>query len=177
MNVIIREKSVYISAAYVLFVQIVHCDVRIILEDHTGYNLVTHLQFFTCAVDLYVLTHLYDLSGSFMSKDNRDQAEWVSLEFMGVSTAYAASFNLYKNISVSQLRNREFFDIIVFQCCQHSHTSSFWNCLVSCCCICCRSSLFAQHTFQYLFNDCFYICGIHFHFISSCLNECINCLT
>ena len=43
MNIIVRKKSVYISSANVLLVQVEHCDLRIILEDHAGNDFVAYL--------------------------------------------------------------------------------------------------------------------------------------
>ena len=134
MNVIVRKKSVYISASHILLIQIEHLDVRIIMEDHTSNDLVANLQRFSCAVNFYVFTHLYDLSGSLVSKSYRDQSERVFLKFMCICSTDAASFYFYKDVSVSHFRDRELFNIIMLKRCQHSNMSCLRNSLA-----CCRS--------------------------------------
>ena len=41
-----------------------------------------------------------------MSKCNRDQVEWVSLEFVSISTANAAAFYFNKDVVIANCRNR-----------------------------------------------------------------------
>src|SRR5699024_8407756 len=84
LHIVIRKKSVNVSAAHVLLVQVKHCDLRIILEDHTGNNLVADLHRFAGCVDLDVLTHCNDLAGSFMSQNYRNQAEGIVFVFVSI---------------------------------------------------------------------------------------------
>ena len=42
MNFVIRKKSVNVCTANVLLIKVEHCDVGVILENHTGNNLVTN---------------------------------------------------------------------------------------------------------------------------------------
>ena len=106
MNIIVREKSVYISSAYVLFVEVVHCDLRIILEDHTCNNFISKIQSFSSAVNFNVFTHLNDLTCSLMSEYYRNKAEWVSLEFVSVCSTNTTSFNFNQDIVISDWRDR-----------------------------------------------------------------------
>ena len=50
MCLVIRNQSVYIRGADILFVQVEHGDIRIILEHHAGNNLVADLYRFSGAV-------------------------------------------------------------------------------------------------------------------------------
>ena len=164
MNIIVRKKSVYISSAYVLFVEVVHCDLRVILEDHTCNNFVSNIQSLSSAVNFNVFTHLNDLTCSLVSEYYRDKAEWVSLEFVSVCSTNTTSFNFNKNISVANFRHRELFNIKMLKCCKHSYMSCLWN-FISCCFhhwSCFRNFLF-QHALKYLFYNSFYISRIHIH--------------
>ena len=127
MGVIIRNESVYISCADILFVQIEHRDVRIILEHHAGDDLVADLYRISGAVNLYILTDLYNLSGSLMSQSNRDQAEGIFLEFMLIGSADSGSLDSYEDIIVADLRDRELLHIIVLKCCEHRHMRGLRN--------------------------------------------------
>ncbi len=138
MNIIIREQSVYIRAAHILLVQVEHGDIRVVLENHTGYNFIAYFQRFSCAVNLYVLSHLYDLAGSFMSQRYRDQAEGISLKFVRVCSADTAAFYFYKDISVADLRHRKFLYIIMLQSRQHGNMRGLWD--RPSCCRCSRRS-------------------------------------
>ena len=115
MDVVIRKKSVHISAADILLVQVEHLDIRIILEDHTCNDFVADLQRFSCAVDFYVFAHLYDLASSLVSERYRDQSERVFLKFMGICSTDTAPLYFYEDIAVSHFRDRELFDIIVLK--------------------------------------------------------------
>ena len=103
MNVIIWKKSVYVSSANVFLVQVEHCALRIILENHTGNNFVTDLNRFSSCISLNIFTHGNDLTSSLMSKCNRDQVEWVSLKFVSISTANAAAFYFNKDVVITCL--------------------------------------------------------------------------
>ena len=117
MYIIVRKKSVYISSAYVLFVQVKHCDLRIIFEDHTGNDFIANLYRFSCCIYFNILPHCHDLTGSFMSKGYRDQVKWISLKFMCICTAHTASFNFNKDIIIPDRRNWIFFDVkMLFLC-------------------------------------------------------------
>ena len=50
MCLVIRNQSVYIRGADILFVQVEHGDIRIILEHHAGNNLVADLYRFSGTV-------------------------------------------------------------------------------------------------------------------------------
>src|SRR5699024_6881345 len=115
MDIIVRKKSVYVSPADVLLVQVEHLDIRVILKDHTCNDFVADLQRFARAVCLYVPAHLDDLAGSLVSERYRDQSERVSLELMGICPADTASFYFYEDISVSHFRDREFLDVIMLK--------------------------------------------------------------
>ena len=115
MDVVIRKKSVYISAADILLVQVEHLDVRIILEDHTCNDFVADLQRFSCAVHFYIFTHLYDLAGSLVSERYRDQSERVFLNSWA-SVPQIPHPSTFTRISPSpHFRDRELFDIIVLK--------------------------------------------------------------
>ena len=101
MDIIIRKQTVYISAANVFLVQVEHGDLRIILEDHTGNDLVTNFNRLAGCICLNVLTHGNDLTGTFMSQSNRDQSERINLELMSVCTADTAAFNFNKDIIIA----------------------------------------------------------------------------
>ena len=169
MNIIIRKKSIYISTTYVLFIQIIHSDVRVIFKDHTGNYLITDLQIFSCRIFLHIFTHFNDFTGSFMSKSYRNQSKRVSFKFMSICTAYTTAFYSYQNIIIANFRHWIFFYIKVFQSCQHSHMCCFRNTSACCrsrsCCRCCRS--LSGHSCQYLFHDLFNIDIICVHFLSS----------
>ena len=113
MDVVIRQKAVYIGASHVLLIQVEHGNVRVVLKDHAGDNLIAYLQILAGAVFLHVLSHLYDLAGSFMSQNQRDKPEGITLEFVGVCAADPAPFYFNKNIVVPDIRNRIFLDIIM----------------------------------------------------------------
>ena len=175
MYIIIWKKSVYISSANVLLVQVEHCDLRIILEDHAGNNFITDLNRFSSCICLNVLTHSNDLTSSFMSKCNRDQVKWVSLEFVSICTANAAAFYFNKDIVVTNWWNRVLFDIKMLFLSKNCNVCSFRNsacrccsrCRGSCWCRSCRSS--SSHSSKNLFYDFFNIYVIHIHFyVSSC---------
>ena len=165
MNIIVRKQSIYIRAAHILLVQVEHGNIRVILKDHTGYYLVTYLQWLSGTVRLDILTHLHDLAGAFMSQRYRDQAERISLKFMSVCSADAAAFYFYKDISVADLRHRKFLYIIMLQSRQHRYMRGLRNRLACCRCSCRGRNRLAQHAFQNLLYNGFYICRIHFHFI------------
>ena len=55
MYIVIWKEAVYISSAYVFLVQVEHCDLRIILEDHAGNDFVAYPNRFTSGINLYVL--------------------------------------------------------------------------------------------------------------------------
>ena len=63
MYIVIWKEAVYISSAYVFLVQVEHCDLRIILEDHAGNDFVAYPNRFTSGINFYVFTHFYDLTG------------------------------------------------------------------------------------------------------------------
>ena len=138
MNVIIWKKSVYVSSANVFLVQVEHSDLRIILEDHTGNNFVTDLNRFSSCISLNIFTHGNDLTSSLMSKCNRDQVEWVSLEFVSISTANAAAFYFNKDVVIAKCRNRVLFNIKMLFFSKYCNVCSFRNCACRCCSWCCR---------------------------------------
>ena len=43
MDVIIRKQTIYVCAAYILLVQVEHGNIRVVLENHTGNNLVAQM--------------------------------------------------------------------------------------------------------------------------------------
>ena len=132
MYIIIWKKSVYISSTNVFLVEVEHCDFRIIFEDHTCNNFIADFNWFSSCINFNVFTHFYDFTSSLMSKSNRDQAKWISFEFVCVSTADTASFYFNKDIVIANFRHWEFFDFIMFQCCKHCNMCCFWDYRVSC---------------------------------------------
>ena len=123
VNVIVGKKTVYVCAADVLFVKVIHGDVGIVLEDHTSNNLITDGKGLACAVLLYVLTHLDDLACAFMTEGNGDKTKGVTLKFMRVSTANAAAFDLDENVIVADFGNGVFLDFKFFELCEHCNLS------------------------------------------------------
>ena len=116
-NVVIRKKSVYVSAAYIFLVQVKHCDIRIIFKDHTGNNLVTNLNRFSSCIYFNIFTHCNDLTCSLMSESYRDQIKRISLEFMCICTADTASLYFNQDVIISDWRNRVFFQFkMLFFC-------------------------------------------------------------
>ena len=174
MYIIIWKKSVYVSSANVLFVQVEHCDLRIILEDHTGNNFITDLNWFSSCISLNIFTHGNDLTSSLMSKCNWDQVKWVSLEFVSISTANAAAFYFNKDVVVTNWWNRVLFDVEMLFLSQNCNVCSFWDsacrCSSSWSCSWCRSCrCSSSHSSKNLFYDFFDIYVIHVHFyVSSC---------
>ena len=171
MYIIIWKKSVYISSTNVFLVEVEHCDFRIIFEDHTCNNFITDLNRFSSCINFNVFTHFYDFTSSLMSKSNRDQAKWISFEFVCVSTADTASFYFNKDIVIANFRHWEFFDFIMFQCCKHCNMCCFWDYRVSCrsywsCCCrsCCCSRCISGHSGKNLFYNFFDIYIVHIHF-------------
>ena len=166
MNIVIWKKTVYISSAYIFLVQVEHGDLRIILEDHAGNDLVTYLNRFSGGINFYVLPIFTISPVPSCPQSYRDQTERISLKLMSIGTTNAASFYLYKDIIVANFRHWEFFDIKMLQGCEDCYMSSLRN--IACCCcrrICfysrcnvCGSGTF--HLSQNLFYDFF---NIHFH--------------
>ena len=164
MNVVIGKQSVYIRAAYVLLIQIEHGNVRIILEYHTGNNLVAELHILARAVLLHILAHFNDFTGSLMTERNRDQAERIALKLMRVRAAYAAALNLNQNIIIADLRNRIFLQFKILGLCQHRNPCGLRNPRFR------RSRRFvAGHSRKYLPDNFFYIHRINVHLNSSFL--------
>ena len=121
MDIVVGKQAVYVRAAHVLSVQVIHGDVRIVLEDHAGHDLVAHLQILSGAVLLHILTHLHDLAGSLMAQRHGNQAEGILFELMGIRSADAAALHLYQHVVVSHLGDGEFFYVIMLQTGQHGH--------------------------------------------------------
>ena len=170
MYIIIWKKSVYISSTNVFLVEVEHCDFRIIFEDHTCNNFIADFNWFSSCINFNVFTHFYDFTSSLMSKSNRDQAKWISFEFVCVSTADTASFYFNKDIVIANFRHWEFFDFIMFQCCKHCNMCCFWDYRVSCrsywscCCRSCCSRCISGHSGKNLFYNFFDIYIVHIHF-------------
>ena len=78
---------------------------------HAGNNFVSNLYRFSCCVNFNILTHCHDLTCTFMSKCYRDQVKRISLKFVCICTAYAASFNFNQDIIISDWRDWIFFDV------------------------------------------------------------------
>lgn len=66
MNVVIRKQAVYIRPADVLFVEVVHRDIRIVFEDHAGDDFISDMEIFPRAVLLDVFPHLHDFARSLV---------------------------------------------------------------------------------------------------------------
>ena len=111
MNIIIGEKSVNISTADVLLVEVEHCNIGVVLEYHTGNNLVAYLKRLACAILCDILTHLHNLACALVTENYRDKRERVILVFVSIGTANTASLNLYKNIVIAKLRNGIFLNL------------------------------------------------------------------
>ena len=133
MNIIIRKKSVYVSSTNILLIKVEHCDLRIILEDHTCNNFITDLNRFSSCICLNILTHSNDLTSSLMSECNRDQVEWISLKFVSVSTANTAALYFNKDIIVTYWWNRILFDIKMLFLCKNCNVCCFRDCACRCC--------------------------------------------
>ena len=165
--IIIRKKSIYICAAYVFLIQVKHCDLRIILEDHTGNNLVTNLNRFAGCINLYVFTHCNDLTCSLMSKDYRDQTKRIVFVFMSICSADTASLNLNKDVVISKFRKRILLKFKVFFLGHHCNSCSFRNSTVCCWSSrsrsSCRSFSFSCHAGKNLFYNFFNIYIVHIH--------------
>ena len=170
MDIVIGKQAVNIRASHVLLVQIEHGDIRVILENHTGYNLVSYLQIISGTVFLYVFPHLYDFTGSLMSEGYGNQSEGIFFEFMGVGTADTAALHFNKDIVIPYLGDGEFFNVIMLQACKHGNTGCFRD--------------FSRHISGYAFSragmpfhavkdlsyNLFYIRCINVHFLFlSCL--------
>ena len=166
-NIIIRKKSVNISAANVFLVEVEHCDFRIIFEDHTCNNFITDLNRFTSCINFNVFTHSYDLTCSFVSENNRDQIEWVIFVFVSICTTNATAFYFNKDIVVTDFRKRILLKFEVFLFCHHCNSCCFRDstlsrsCRCSClsCCRCCSG-----HSGENLFYNFFNIYIVHIHF-------------
>ena len=122
MDVVVGKQAVYIRSAHVLLIQVEHGDVRIVLEDHAGHDLVAQLQILSGAVLLHIFPHLHDFSGSFMAQRHGNQAKGIPFELMRIRSADAAALHLYQNVVVSHLGDGEFLNIIMLQAGQHGHT-------------------------------------------------------
>ena len=170
-NVVIRKKSVYISAAYVLLVKVEHCDFRIIFEDHTCNDLISDFNRFTGCINLNVFTHFYDLAGSLMSENYRNKTKRVIFVLMSICSADTASLNFNKDVVVANFRKIILLKLKMFLLCHHCYSCFFRNC-VSCrssrsawCSSCCRSV--SCHAGENLFNDFFDIYIVHIHDLCS----------
>ena len=121
MHIVVWKQSIYIRRTYVLFIQVIHRDFRVIFKDHTGHDLVSDMKVFARTVFLYVLSHLDDLAGPFMSERYRDQTERVAFKFMRIRSADAAAFHLDQNVVIADLRHGKLFYFKFFQFCQHRY--------------------------------------------------------
>ena len=168
LHIVIRKKSVNVSAAHVLLVQVKHCDLRIILEDHTGNNLVADLHRLAGCVDLNVLTHCNDLAGSFMSQNYRNQAEGIVFVFVSIGSADAAAFNLNQDIVVSNFRKGILLQFEVLLLCHHRNSCGLRDHTGSCrrsgsSCRSGRRCAGSCHSGENLFHDFFDINVVHIH--------------
>ena len=127
MCLVIRNQPVYIRGADVLLVQVEHGDIRIILEHHAGNNLVADLYRLSGAVLRNILSEFYNLSGSFMSQRNRDQAKGIFLKFMLICSADSRSLYSDQDVIIANLRDRKFLNVIVAQSSQHGDVSGLRN--------------------------------------------------
>ena len=113
VNVVVREQTVDVRAPDVLLVQVEHRDVRVVLEDHAGDDLVADLEVLARAV------LLDDFAGALVPERNGNHAEGVALELVRVRAAHAAAFNLDQNVVVPHFGNRIFLDVEVFELGEH----------------------------------------------------------
>ena len=127
MNVVIGQKSVNIRTADILFIKVKHRYVGVVLKYHTRNNLIADAERLACAVNLYILADLDNLTRSLVTECNRNKTEWVTLKFVRVCAANTTAFDLDKNIIISDLGNRKLFNIIMFKLCQHSNSCCFRN--------------------------------------------------
>ena len=111
MNIIIGQESVNISAADVLLVEVEHCNIGVVLEYHTGNNLIANLKRLARAVLFNVLAHLHNLARALVTENYRDKRERVILVFVSIGTANTASLNLYKNIVITEFGNGIFLNL------------------------------------------------------------------
>ena len=165
-NIIVRKKSVYVSAAYVFLVEVEHCDFRIIFEDHTCNDLISDFNRFASCINLNVFTHFYDLAGSLMSENYRNKTKRIIFVLMSICSADTASLNLNKDVVVTNFRKIILLKLKMFLLCHHCHSCFFRNCIScrssrSACSSCCRSV--SCHAGENLFNDFFDIYIVHIH--------------
>ena len=169
--IVIWKKSIYISTANVFLIQVEHCDLRIILEDHAGNDFVAYPNRFTSGINVYVFTHFYDLTGSLMSENYRDKTERVIFVLMSICSTDTASLNFNKDVVVANFRKIILLKLKMFLLCHHCYSCFFRNC-VSCRSSrsawrssCCRSV--SCHAGENLFNDFFDIYIVHIHDLCS----------
>ena len=121
MNVIVRKQAVNIGPAHILLIQVINRDLRIIVEDHAGDDLVADVQILARAVLLHILAHRDDGAGALVAERHRDQAEGISLILVCVCAADTAAFYLDEDVAVSERRNRILPDVKMAQLGQNSH--------------------------------------------------------
>ena len=121
VNVVIGKQTVNICAADILLVEVEHRDVGVVLEDHTGDNLIADAEGLASGVELDILTDLDDFTGAFVTECNGNQTEGVALEFVCVGTADTAAFNFDEDVIVADFGHRVFLDNELFRFNQHGN--------------------------------------------------------
>ena len=165
--IIVRKKSIDICSANVFLVEVEHCDLRIIFEDHAGNNFVTDLNRFTSCINFDIFTHGNDLTSSFVSENNRNKSERVVFVFVCVCTTNAASLYFNEDVIISNFRKRVLLKFEMFFLSHHCNSCSFRDSrrcrsLSSRCC--CLSRCVSGHSGKDLFYDFFNIYVIHIHY-------------
>ena len=121
MNVIVRKQAVNVGPAHILLIEVIDCDLRIVVEDHAGDDLVADVQILARAVLLHIFAHRDNRAGSLVTERHGNQAEGIALIFVCVCSADAASLDFDENVAVTDCRNRVLADVEVTQLGQDRH--------------------------------------------------------
>ena len=161
VDVVVGEKPVHVRVTHVFAVEVVHRDLRVVLEDHAGDHLVPDVQVLSRAVLLHVLSHRDDLAGALVSEGDRNQSEGISLELMRVGAADAAALDLHQDVPVAKGRNGIFLYVKVLEAGKNGDMGGFRHgasLASSCRCVRAGSSL---HAVQHFPDDCFNTLLVH----------------
>ncbi len=110
-----------------MFIKVEHRYIGVVGKNHTRNDFIADLKIFTRAVFSDVLAHFDDFARSFVSEYYGDKSERISLEFVSVGAAYAATFYLYENVVVAEFGNLIFlkFESLFFH--EHGDSRFFGN--------------------------------------------------
>ena len=164
MDIVVGEKSVDISSADILLVEVEHRDVGIVLENHAGDDLIADMKRLSGRVDGDVLSHFDDLAGSLVTECDRDETKGIALEFMRIGSADSAALDLDEYVVVAERRYRIFLDLEALLLDENGDMRLIGNS----CGLCRRSGahaggrrrsfrIVAEHSGEHLFYDFFYI--------------------